>query len=204
MFAKRLSELRKNRGLSQNELGEIFGVSQQTVARWESGVNYPNKNKLTELCNYFDVPLDYLFGNEKHPGVKIPVLGNVAAGIPIEAITDIEDYEEIPEAMARGGEYFALRIKGYSMAPRIMPGDIAIVRVQEDFVSGDLCIVRVNGNEVTMKEVKKTEEGLTLIGYNPAEYSPHFYSKKEVKTLPVQVIGVVKEVRIKSFKPMSY
>ena len=67
---------------------------------------------------------------------KIPVLGRVAAGIPINAITEIIDTEEISEELAKTGDFFALKIKGDSMEPRIVDGDVVIVKQQEDAENG--------------------------------------------------------------------
>lgn len=128
-------------------------------------------------------------------GVRIPVLGRVVAGIPIEAVEEILDYEEITPELAATGEFFALKIRGHSMEPRMMEGDVVIVRKQEDVESGDVAIVLVNGNEATVKRVKKQEEGITLIATNTSVYEPHFYSNKEIKNLPVQILGKVVELR---------
>lgn len=133
-------------------------------------------------------------GSRAH-GIKIPILGRVVAGIPIEAITDIDGYEEITADMASRGDFFALRIQGHSMEPRIEDGEIVIVKQQEDVECGDVAIVLVNGDEATCKQVKKSPEGITLIGFNPVVYPPHFYSNKEIETLPVNVIGKVVELR---------
>ena len=128
-------------------------------------------------------------------GVRSPVLGRVVAGIPIEAVEEILDYEEITPELAATGEFFALKIRGHSMEPRMMEGDVVIVRKQEDVESGDVAIVLVNGNEATVKRVKKQEEGITLIATNTSVYEPHFYSNKEIKNLSVQILGKVVELR---------
>lgn len=117
------------------------------------------------------------------------------AGIPIEAVEEILDYEEITPELAATGEFFALKIRGHSMEPRMMEGDVVIVRKQEDVESGDVAIVLVNGNEATVKRVKKQEEGITLIATNTSVYEPHFYSNKEIKKLSVQILGKVVELR---------
>lgn len=109
-------------------------------------------------------------------GVRIPVLGRVVAGIPLEAITDIIDYEEIPAQMAKSGTYFALEVKGRSMEPTLHEGDVVIVRQQPEVGNGEIAIVLVNGDEATVKEVKEGPDGLTLIGHNVGVYSPHFYT----------------------------
>ena len=124
------------------------------------------------------------------------MLGNVQAGIPIEAIEDIIGYEEISNEMAQSGDYFALRIRGDSMEPRMHEGDVVIVRKQDDAETGDVCVVMVNGDDATVKRIKKSPEGLFLIANNPA-FEPMFFSNREIDELPVQVIGKVVELRAK-------
>jgi repressor LexA len=130
----------------------------------------------------------------KPKGVRIPVYGAVAAGIPIEAIEDIVDYEEIDQELAATGEFFGLRIKGSSMEPRICEGDVVIVRRQADADTGDVAIVIVNGYNATVKRIKKETTGITLIPFNPA-YEVRYYSAEDVERLPVRIIGKVVELR---------
>ena len=122
--------------------------------------------------------------------VTIPVLGRVAAGIPIEAVEDIIDYEEIPSSMARTGEYFGLKIQGHSMEPNICDGDIVIVRKQSDVESGNIAIVLINGENGTCKKILKDTRGLTLVSFNP-RYDPMFFTCEDVETLPVVIRGKV-------------
>ena len=126
--------------------------------------------------------------------VRIPVLGRVAAGIPMDAIEEIIDYEEVPEAMTKDGEYFGLRIKGDSMEPRIQNGDVVIVRKQSDADDGDLVIALVNGNEGCCKRLKKMNSGIMLLSNNPA-YDPYVFTWEDVEKLPVTIVGKVKELR---------
>lgn len=76
-----------------------------------------------------------------------------------------------------------------------MEGDVVIVRRQDDVESGDVAIVLVNGNEATVKRVKKQEDGITLIATNTSVYEPHYYSNKEIEELPVRILGKVVELR---------
>lgn len=159
-----------------------------------------SKRDLIAIAQYLDVLEDinlYIADEEtKNNPIRIPVFGRVAAGIPISAITDIEDYEEISEDMARKGEYAALKIKGNSMLPRFADGDVVIVRLQDDVDTGDIAIVLVNGDEAVCKKIKKTPEGVMLISTNP-EYEPMFYTNKEIEEKPVRVWGKVVELRAK-------
>ncbi|SDA45221.1 repressor LexA [Dialister histaminiformans] len=198
-----IKRARELKGLTQDELAKRMGYkSRSTIARIENGDNDVSQSKLKKFAEILDVSIDFLLddGNKKMQiphsrGIRIPILGRVVAGIPLEAITDIEGYEEITPKMASLGEYFALRIKGHSMEPRIEDGEIVIVKQQEDVECGDVAIVLVNGDEATCKQVKKSPEGITLIGFNPVVYPPHFYSNKEIEELPVRVIGRVVESR---------
>ena len=201
----KLRELREAKGLYQKDVAAAIGVDRTTYVKYERGTSEPSYNILSKLAEYFNVSVDYLLGRQATmdsptpsvPGSKwIPVLGAVAAGVPIEAIEDIEDYEEISPEMAASGDYFALRIKGDSMEPRIHTGDVVIVRRQSDCETGDMAVVLVNGDEATVKRIKKRPEGLMLIPNNPA-YEPMFYSAEDVVKLPVQVLGKVVELRAK-------
>lgn len=190
---------------SQLDLANYLNVSNTTVNNWVKGYSMPRMDKVDRICQFFMITRADLLENkskEESPtrhakGIRIPVLGRVAAGIPIEAIEDVEDWEEIPENMAKTGEYFALRIQGDSMLPEIRQGDIVIVRKQPCVESGEIAIVLVNGNDATCKKIQKQESGITLIGYNTAVYSPAFYTRKQIEDLPVCVLGKVIEVRRK-------
>ncbi|MDY2966346.1 MAG: S24 family peptidase, partial [Megasphaera massiliensis] len=116
---------------------------------------------------------------------------------PIEAVEEILDYEEITPELAATGEFFALQVKGDSMEPTLRDGDVVIVKKQPTVDSGDIAIVLVNGNDATVKEIKESPAGITLIGHNAAIYTPQFYSNEDIKNLPVQVLGKVIEMRRK-------
>lgn len=198
----RIAELRLKKGLSQKAFGKAIGAAQNTVCNWENGNRQPDNEKLTIIANYFNVSVDYLLGNtqknnaSENKGVKIPVLGDIAAGIPITAIQDIIDYEEITEEMAATGEFFALRVNGDSMEPKISKGDVVIVRQQSDCDNGDTAVVLINGDTATLKRIKKRPEGIMLVSTNP-NYEPMFYSNREINDLPVIVLGKVVELRAK-------
>ena len=194
----RIKQLRQSRSITQKELSEMLYKSESTVRMWELGKSEPDLEMLKKIANFFNVSVDYLLndGLITKRGVKIPVFGNVAAGIPIDAITDIEDYEEITEELAASGEYVALKIKGDSMEPKMSEGDVVIVRVQPTIESGEIAIVLINGDNATCKKVKKTEEGIMLISLNSA-YEPMFYSNKQIEELPIRIFGKVVELRAK-------
>ena len=192
-----LKKLREAKAISQQKLADNIGVSRSTIAMWETNASEPDNTMLKKLATYFDVTVDYILGREDQPqkkGVKIPVLGKVIAGIPIDAIEEIIDYEEITKEMARTGEFFALKIKGTSMSPRIEENDVVIVRKQSTAENGDVAIVLVNGDEATCKKIQYNSNGLTLISFNPS-FEPMFYTTEDCSTLPVKIIGKVVELR---------
>lgn len=195
-----LKAARKAKGLSQVEVSQIIGLSQPQYSAWENGKSRIDSISLSRLATLFDVSVDYLLGkSESEPtstgGKWIPVLGEVAAGIPIEAVEDVVDYEEIDSALAATGEFFGLRIKGSSMEPRIREGDVVIVRKQDDADTGDTAVVMVNGDSATVKRIKKEPDGsLVLIPNNPAYDAQHF-SPAEIADKPVHIIGKVVELR---------
>ena len=200
----RLKEARKAKGLTQVEVARKIGISQNGYSDWETGRNRVDMNSLRKLAELYDVSVDYLLGNEdKIPnGIRIPVLGSVPAGIPIEAIEDIIDWEEIPQSMTSGGkEYFALQVQGDSMYPDYLSGDIVIVRKTPLCESGDDCVVYVNGYDATLKQVKLNDTGhtMTLVPRNPS-YPPRTYTQEEIQELPVTIAGVVVELRRKMAK----
>jgi len=196
---EQLKVLRKREGLTQAEVAIKLGVDRSTYAKYETGQSEPNFETVQILAEMFGVSVDFLIGarlERKQTGVvTIPVLGDVAAGIPIEAVEDIVDYEEIDAAMAATGDFFGLRIKGSSMEPRIREGDVVIVRKQDDADTGDTAVILVNGDSATVKRIKKEPDGgLWLLPNNPS-YDPQHFSPVEVAEKPVRIIGRVVELR---------
>ena len=199
----RLKELRKARGLTQEELIEQFNErygkrhAASSLSMFENGKRIPETQSLMDFADFFGVSSDYLLGlsdiarppaqKVTHYTYRIPVVGRVAAGQPILAQEEIIDYEYIDERLHKGGDqYFGLVVKGSSMEPTIHDGDTIIVRVQKSVENGQIAVVLVDGEDATVKEVKESEDGLTLIGHNVAVYAPHFYSREEVERLPVR------------------
>lgn len=197
---QRIKSLREKSGLTMEELAKKLGTTKQTIYKYENDIvtNIPS-DRMEALSKILQCSPAYIMGwDEGAPsrGVKIPVLGRVAAGIPIEAIENIIDTEEIPEEMARRGEYFGLKVKGTSMQPVICDGDIVIVRKQEDADSDEIVIATVNGDDATCKRLMKYDGGLSLISYNP-EFAPMTFTDKQLEEIPVRIIGRVVEERRK-------
>ncbi len=201
IFARNLKQRLSEGSKTQADLARHLRVSTAAVSDWANGNKMPRADKIQSICNWLHIDLqDLLTEPQKYnadlarKGIRIPVLGRVAAGIPINAIEEILDWEEIPEEMARQGEFFGLQIKGDSMSPRIMNGDVVIVRKQDDADTGDIVIAIINGDDGCCKKLKKTGNEIVLISLNPA-YSPMVFTEAESDAIPVRIIGKVVELR---------
>lgn len=201
IMAKNIQYYMDKYGKTRQDMCEALGVKYTTFTDWVKGNSYPRIDKIELMANYFGISkadlVEERFPDKKRAhGVVINVYGRVAAGIPLEMIEDIIDTEEIPEELARTGEFFGLQIHGDSMEPKISEGDIVIVRKQNDAETGDMVIATVNGTDATCKRLKKYRDGIELIATNPS-YKPMFYSNEEIASKPVRIIGRVVELRAK-------
>lgn len=197
-FKDMLKFFRMRANLSQSELAEKLGLAASTISMYEVGKREPDFETEEKIADFFNTDLNTLRGrdNESKSGVIINVLGRVAAGLPIEAIENIIDTEEITEELARTGKFFGLRIQGDSMEPDIHNGDIVIVRQQDDAESDEIVIALVNGNDGVCKRLKKYESSIALVSVN-ANYEPMYFTKEDIVDKPVRIIGKVVELRRK-------
>ena len=195
-----IKKWREIRNLKQSELAELVGVSDKTVSSWEINRTEPKMGMVEKISTALNCKKTDIIGEDTYTpisvgkGVTINVLGRVAAGIPIEAVEEIIDTEEITEAMAKTGTYFGLKIHGDSMEPRMYEGDVVIVRQQDDAESGDIVIAMVNGDDATCKRLMKYEGGISLISLN-SKYTPMMFTEQDIINKPVKIIGKVVELR---------
>lgn len=126
---------------------------------------------------------------------RIPVLGRVPAGVPLEAVTDIVDEVEIDSRLAATGyDYFGLLVTGDSMFPEYRDGDVVILRAQSFAETGDDVVAYIGGSDATLKRIAVLDEGIELRPINPA-YPVRRFSGGEVEALPVTIGGIVVEQR---------
>lgn len=199
-FAKRALDL-----MAQNEYtyealaSEIPGTSASALQRYFTGASKKIPMDLVLSCSeIFGVDVLWLAGSDEKPlgAHRIPVLGKVPAGIPLEMVEDIIDYEEIPAKWGDPSDYFCLQIEGNSMQPKMDEGDVVVVKKQADADSNDIVIFTVNGEKASCKRLKKSEHGLAFIPLNTS-YDPFIYSWEQVKDQHVQILGKVVELRAK-------
>jgi repressor LexA len=195
---KNIKARRIELGLTQNQLAKIMGYTDRSaIAKIEAGVNDIPQSKIEAFAEALQTTPGKLMGlpdYEKDTSYKIPVLDRIIAGAPISEVKEILGHEEIPYELASTGNFFALRIHGDSMAPRIIDGDIVIVRQQSDAESDDVVIVTVSSEDGICKRLRKRSDGIELISNNPA-YSTLLFTSNDIKDLPVVIAGKVVELR---------
>lgn len=206
----RLKELRRQRGMSQEELGAFLGVQKAAVCKYEVGrVALPN-DVLVKLCDYFNVTSDYLLGRDKmvtplfkqRPSVPssfrpvegtvgVPLVGSVHAGLPMLAEENISEYVPVPACDVVAGEYFYMEVEGDCMEGEFIPeGALVLVRLQPSVENGRIAVVRL-GDEVLLRKVKLVGDSLMLIPAN-TRYEPLIVPRDGAK-----IVGRVVEVRIR-------
>lgn len=207
--AQRLALALSNANMIPQELSNASGVNKASISQYLSGSHAPSNissGKMAKVLNVnpvwlmgFDVPMiepSNVSSETPKKGRTIKIYGHVAAGIPIDAIEDVIDTEEISEELARTGEFFGLRIKGDSMEPDIHDGDTVIIRRQDDAESDEIVIALVNGNDGVCKRLKKYTDSIALVSLNPS-YEPMYFNQQEIAQKPVHIIGKVVELRRK-------
>ncbi len=198
IFSSNLRRLLSTYGHSQKDAAKSLGIASQTFNNWCKGNSIPSIDTIDRLAQYFHCSRSDLLEKPSSASVRtsisIPVLGRVAAGIPMDSIEEVIDREDISTELGKTGTFFGLRIKGDSMSPRIQDGDTVIVRSQEDAESDQIVIALINEHDGVCKKLRKLENGLMLISLNPS-YEPMIFSKGEIDTMPVKIIGRVVEVR---------
>lgn len=217
----KIKQLCKEKSVTVTGTEKELGFSRGSLCKIDK--NKPSSEKLQKLADYFGVQLEYLtgasefktkkemlqhFDNKSNLDVikgqmidvqenttRIKVLGKVAAGVPRHMQDEyVIGYEDVSNDMIKDDTVFGLEINGDSMSPRILKGDVVIVREQNDAESGDVVIVTINGDEATCKRLMKYADGISLISFNPA-YEPMTFSNKEIEEKPVRILGKVIENR---------
>ena len=206
-IADNIKKIRKEYNLTQDELGAIAGVSGGAVSTWERGTAEPRMGAIQKMSDKLGISKSDIVRENgliicetaaeyRTHSNRIPIYGTIPAGIPIAAVQDVEDFEDIDPDMLRGGkQYFGLKVKGDSMYPQFVEGDTIIILEQPDCESGQVCAVRVNGDDATLKKVIKQGTTIILQPANPYYESMVFTGDDSEPTL--EIMGVVVEIRRK-------
>jgi len=220
----RIKELRKQKGITQEELGRILDVGKATISNYESEKRQLTADILQKLAEYFGVSTDEILGLDnakpepigkpvdpaefppkalirqplpdlENETALIPILGSVRAGYDYIAEQEILGWLKVEEAFPEAHpQAFALYVKGDSMAPEIRHNDIAICLSDQEIRDNDVAVICINGDEGTVKRVRYEDGGITLVPANP-RYKAHHYSAEDVESLPVILQAKVIEIR---------
>jgi repressor LexA len=208
MIGENIRKLRERRGFTQSELATRVGLRSYTsISKWEKGKSEPRAGMLNKIAFVLGATIDEITTDSLYEDAlqthavssnahRIPVFSCVHAGVALEAIDDVVDYEEIPKEMTSGGrEYFGVVVKGDCMEPEYREGDTVIVLKQPDCESGQDAIVYVNGYDAELRKIVKRSTGIMLQPLNHA-YEPDIYHYNDPDN-PVTIVGIVVEIRRK-------
>ncbi len=160
-----IREARQARGITLRQLASQVGIHFTHLSKIENGKDQIGRKSLTRIAEELGVDPDLLLGEAGHQQVPFRVLGNIAAGLPIDAIEDIETFDLTKVFDPHG--HFLLRVKGNSMIlDGINDGDLAIVRRTNAARAGDTVVAVVDGGEATLKRFKKVKNIITLMPAN--------------------------------------
>lgn len=206
-FQIRLATALRIRNMKPVELHEKTNISESLISKYLSGNAIARQRKLSILSEAlnvnpvwlmgYDVPMENNIPTDElgNPVVDIPLLGNVKAGYDYLAQENWVGTVKVETSLVgNGSEYFALEVKGDSMAPVFIEGDIVIIHKQNDCENNQIAIVIVNGEEGTIKKVRKTDSGIILQPLNPA-YAPMVFSNDEIRSIPILIVGIVKQLK---------
>lgn len=202
-IGKNIKKLREIHNLSQKELAEIAGVSDKAVSTWENEIKEPRMGTIQKIADHFGILKSDIIEDKKNnvtsirsslahsnDSVKMPLLGSISAGVPIEMI-EVQDLVNVPREVGETyPEAFLLEVIGDSMNKVIPEGALALLDPTVEVNNGDIAAVAVNGYDATLKRVFKHQDGVTLepLSYNP-DHQTQFYSDKDMDHCPVSIKG---------------
>lgn len=197
----KLRDIRLKRGLESKDAAEGLSVARSTYSEWEKGKKKSwDFELLSKLANFFSVPMSYFTGDSKDVDVnsydsevvKIPIIGEVKAGYSLLAEQNIIGYTFVPRGELNGGEYFYLKVTGDSMTGAdINEGDQLLVRSQPAVDDGQIAVILLDNNEVTIKRIFYKGDQVILQAENP-KYPPKLVNFNEIR-----IQGLVKEIKRK-------
>lgn len=201
----RIRQLRKQCGMTQEELGKVIGVQKAAIQKYEKGtVENIKRSSLIKLAHVLDTTPEYLLGWDAPKNIEpldmgqtkmIPIVGKVAAGVSCFAESNILGYEHVQSSdLSPSDEYAFLRVTGDSMYPMFMEGDLVLIRIQSSVDSGSYAVVTIDNEDGVVKQIVYGKNFIELRSVNPM-YPPRRFENEEVTR--IRVFGVVKEVKRK-------
>ncbi len=192
----RLKELRKNRGLSLKEMGEILGVAESTVSLYENSKREAPYSILHAASKFFSVSVDFLLGgtdencSDEGSSVLIPTLNSVS--ISEESIEYDFSCDGAAIELGNPDDYFFFKAHNDLMEPQISKGDIALIRKQNYIENGELAAVIFEGSPVTLSRVIKENGVMVLQPFNP-KYKSIFINENQKLIILGKVIQTIRK-----------
>lgn len=187
---ERFEQLLSKTGETASDVSKATGIAKSTFSGWKHGKFSPKKDKMERIAGHFDVPVEYFyFDDQSEDKERIRTyldklrLYEVSAGHG----RINEGYEVYNDQ--NSGEVFNAVVVGDSMIPSLRDGDIVRFVSATSVDPSDYALVRINGDEVSVKHCEVTSDGLWVRGENPDAFTDRFYTVQQCITLPVQVIG---------------
>jgi hypothetical protein len=175
IFAKNLKHYMEINNKTRYDVCKDLNLAYTTFAEWYNGKIYPRIDKIEMLANYFNIKKSDLIEDKTktdilgNPVAPVPLLGSVKAGYNYLAQENWIGTVDVEKSLVGDGkDYFALKVKGDSMAPVFIENDIVIIKRQSDCENNEYAVVIINGDEGTLKKIKKTDNGIILQPLNPA------------------------------------
>jgi repressor LexA len=156
-----IREARQAKGISLRQLAKQIGIHFSHLSKIENGKDVVGRETLIRIAEELGADPEFMLGEAGHQAMPFRLLGNVAAGVPIEAIEDVESFDLANTFDPH--EHFLLRVKGTSMIlDGINDGDLAIVRQAKTARNGDTVVAIVDGNDATLKRFEKRKDKIVL------------------------------------------
>lgn len=195
-IGKRIASIRRERGFNQEELSEMARINRVTLARYETGTIEPGAMALSRIADALNVSTDELLcRTEKLPPfipiVKgaVPIVGEIACGVPITASQNIEGYADLPDGVIAD---FALKCKGDSMTPTFNDGDLVLIRQQPEVEDGQIAALGIDGG-ATLKHIYRQDGGVVCVSDNP-KFAPQFFPADETPTVYGKAVGFIRKI----------
>lgn len=203
-IGNKIRSFRKEKNLTAEDLANKLGISRATITRYETGVRNTNQDVLYRLADILGVSINDFFPSindqptNVHPLskniVKVPVIGQIAMGMPITAEQNIEGYDAIElQYDTPADELFELECKGHSMEPTIPDGAIGLFEITNEVEDGEIAAVQVDHDEeATLKRIQHSKDQVLLKPDNP-----NYPTLTIDKDHPGRIVGRLLEYRVK-------
>lgn len=187
----KFEKILEERGETASDVAKDTGIAKSTFSGWKNRKFVLKKDKVERIAKHFDVPVEYFYSDSlssmnnnriKHYYEQIKTY-EVSAGNG--RLNDGCEYSNVKN----DDDVFYATIVGDSMLPSLKDGDVVRIIPTSSVEPSDYALVRINGDEVSVKHCEVTSDGLWVRGENPDVYTDTFYTVQQCITLPVQVIG---------------